>query len=225
MEKHIFIQVNSLILLLILFSAGCATKEKIAGKYSFQYKPGYTKLKLNPNNTFTYYMNLELSGIDTFYGTWDKNYRTIKLNVTKPEIRKYYNPKDSVAELYVKSSDSIVFEVFYEDSIPELTPIVINLNNTDDQYIKSDLKGIAKLPLNYPLKQFYVGYIGEPGIHYEVKNKNSNYFKVFLYTTGWIQPYTHRAIYYRWKYKNNTIYPIDNKTDKVIKKYPHKKHK
>jgi hypothetical protein len=209
-----------LIFLLYIIISGCLAVKKVEGLYKFKYHSGYNLIELRKDKSFFYSIHSSQIGIDTFEGTWRISKNKIELSLTKPQIKKYYNPKDSIVELYRKANDSIVIEVLYENSIPEFTP-VIGLNNNENDFRKCNLQGIVKLPNNYRLKHFYVDYIGEPGIHYDVKNSKSNYYKVYLYSTGWIQPLTYQAFYHDWIFKNNTLYPIDNENKKVMHDCPH----
>ena len=139
---------------------------------------GYSKFLLKKDGTFIKIMNW-YNLPDTFYGKWSYRKDTVFLKILKPKVFFNDNSLSSVEEKILpnKDSDSIYFEVYFNNNKPAIAHIVLDSVIT----LVTDTLGKATIKRIEFSEMLVYSLISLPYITYKVKDPRSNYFKITLY--------------------------------------------
>jgi len=198
------------ILVVFLFTA-CRTTE-------FYHAEGYNfsdDLVLKKDSSFVQYVK-RYNFVDTFYGNWNKQKDTLVLNFTKPEIIDPRNPKNRVEEHFASNKDSITFYFYFNDTLTVGFPVHIILNNAQDKYPKTYLKGIMQMQKNKTIKNIMAYTLGG-SLYHNVKDTTTNLFYIYLYNDTFLPSITRSNIINKWFLSKNRLYPIDRNTNEINK--------
>ena len=162
----------------LLFLSFLLTKCSPAGYYYIESFEGNEELFLKKDGTFIQIMNW-YNLPDTFYGRWSYRKDTVFLKILDPEVFFSDNSLSSVEEkiLQNKDSDSIYFEVYFNNNKPAVANIVLDSIIT----LVTDTLGKATIKRIEFSKMLVYSLISLPYITYKVKDPRSNFFKITLY--------------------------------------------
>ena len=213
------LKVKLLVLFFILSLVSCkiVSFNDCIGVYDIRFHPGYSKLELNQDTTFTYFIATDLAGDMTYSGTWKKRGSKIFLNQTSPMLEEYDDDDSYIEEKYINDFDSIKIEILYKDSIP-FVPVNVRFDNSKKHYETDNIGTIVLKKIKF--KNISLG--GLLGTYkYNIKNSKANYFIFHIHNFDDIPILKKNGIVpLRWKCYKEFIQPIskDGKNKEVYKR-------
>ena len=157
-------------------------------------------LKINPDNTFEYYIHMPMAN-GLLKGNWTLNGDTLLLDVIKPIIEE---KKDDKITQYIEEGKARTITVLNQDTVPLVGGLVI-INDVDtlmiglDGRIEIDEVGLKRIKIyNFSL---------DDNVVFNLDGDTNNSFLINVYESPGV-PFLYLAVIETWLIKGKILFPI-----------------